>query len=191
MSDKSFDNLSDALNCDFIKDENLSTEDKIEKFSEVKETAKEMVTSTEHSLEDKEYIQFELKSLIQGGLNILDKLEQDISVGTKVRSHEVYFTGMNSIMNALKELRELNKVEIDISMAKDKSEGEKVGGVTVNQFYDSSSLLNMLKDAQQSNSLNEVTAEFQIEDTKRVNFRKKNERKEVADLSNVKSISEE
>ena len=191
MADKSFDNLSDALNVDFVKDENVETEDKIKKFEEVKDQAKDVLASTDYSLEDKEYIQMELKMLIQGGLTILDRLEQDISVGTKVRAHEVYFTGMNSIMGALKELRELNKTEIDIELAKQKQsrQGGLVGGMAVNQEYDSSSLLIMLKDAQENNSLNNVKAEFRIEDTGAVNIRKKTEKKEIVDMSGVETMT--
>jgi len=191
MADKSFDNLSDALNVDFVRDKNVKVEDKIKKFEVVKDAAKEALTSPEYSLEDKEYMQMELKMLTQGGLTILDRLEQDISVGTKVRSHEVYFTGMNSIMGALKELRELGKVEVDIKMAKEKQsrQGGIVGGMAVNQEYDSSSLLLMLKDAQKNNSLNDVEAKFRIEDTTGVNFRKKTEKKEVVDMSGVETMT--
>lgn len=173
MSDSTFDNLSDALNTDFVEDETVSVESKIEKYEEVKNKALDICNAKESNLEDKEYLRMELKSLISTGLVILDKLEQDISIGTHVRSHEVYFGGMNSIMNALKELRDLNKTEVELDIAKTKA--KKSGGAknVTNNIFTGKDLLKMINTAQSDNSLNEVKAEFNIEDKQSESFRDK------------------
>ena len=173
MSDETFNNLSDALNTDFVQDEDISNEAKIKKYEDVKNKAIDIFQAEETNLEDKAYLRAELKMLIHNGLVILDKLEQDISIGTHVRSHEVYFGGMHSIMGALKELRDLNKTEVELGVAKTKAVSGGAKNITNNNIFTGKDLLQMINSAQADNSLNTVKAEFDIEEKQGISFRDK------------------
>jgi hypothetical protein len=167
MSNEVYDKLDDVFNTEFENDGgNISST--IEKYEEakndlVKKTQNKMVD--DFTMEDKEYISFELKSLISNGIYVLEKLNEEIKTGVKPSYYDAYFNGVNSLREIMKELRELNKAVVDATATKYKMEGKskEAGNLTVNNFnLTGKQLLMKLNDAQKQSSLKEIKAEFQI-----------------------------
>lgn len=160
---EAFGNLSNAFETDYEEVDKL---DETLKTFEAKKNKLVEKLSTPSDLEDLEYMRFELKSLVEGGLNILQKLDEDIKIGSKVRSHEVYFSGVNSIRDTLKELRELNRTVVEIKLEEKRiAKGATPTNLQINNFLDSRQLLEMVNDAKKNSSLNEIKAEFIVTDS--------------------------
>lgn len=156
MKNEVFDGFADRLNTKYETNINQEIEELKEK--------KDKLVNSDNDLEDVEYMKFELKSLMSCGRMILDKLEEDIKIGSKVRNHEVYFMGINSLRDILKELRELNKTVVDVKM-KNKMTNVLANNVENNTLnIGSRELLQLIKNAQNTSQLKEITAEFNIVD---------------------------
>ena len=162
--EESFKGMTSAFNTDYVHDEEVS--EKMITDIEVRknEIANRIEKLPSVSLEDKDYMQIELKQLISGGFRILEVLEQDIKIGTKPRTHEIYSNGLDKIGNLLKELRELNKTVKQIEIDGIKAGNTHTADLTVTHKLDGRSILKMLKDAQTNNSLNEISADFEVDD---------------------------
>lgn len=165
----SFDNLDAALDTDFVTDDE-NTNKALARLEEKKNELVQRAESTDDiRIEDAEYMRYELKMLIMNSLCVLEKLSQDIQIGSKVREHEVYFSGVGSVRDIIKELRELDKNIADLKLAKQKTEKAESGKLnnngTINNFYVSNEELEEMMDhASKNNSLNDVEAKFQIND---------------------------
>jgi len=160
------DNLNKKLNINFQEEaENVKNE--ISKVEEKKNEIAKKVENTQLApitFEDKEYLLLEIRKLIASTGRILEKLEQDIKIGSPPRMYEVYSALTNAKVNQLRELRELNKMIMDMQFFADpqgkndsKSEKDEVTMKT-------SDLLKFVKEAQKQNQLNSVDAEFQVLD---------------------------
>jgi hypothetical protein len=91
---------------------------------EFKEKKNELVKRSEKvTLEDKEFLQDEIKQLIYQGKCVLDKINKDLKLGSQPRMFEVYGSVFNSVMTGIKELRELNKNVADIEIKHNPSGG--------------------------------------------------------------------
>ena len=162
--EESFKGMTSALDVDYVHDEVES-----EKLFNTMETKKNEIvqkvqTSTAITLEDQEYMQFELKSLIQGGMTILEVLSQDIKIGTKPSTHEAYFNGLDKVGKLVRELRDLNlsvkKLEID----EIKAGNTKSADVSVTHKLDGRAILKMLKKVKEESVLNTIDADFKVDD---------------------------
>lgn len=162
--EESFKGMTSAFNTDYVHDEEVNEK----MINEIEVRKNEIVNKIEKlpsvTLEDKDYMQLELKHLISGGFRILELLEQDIRVGTKPRTHEIYFTGLDKVGNLLKELRELNKTVKQLEIDEIKAGNTHTADLTVTHKLDGRSILKMLKNAQTNNSLNEISADFKVDD---------------------------
>ena len=171
-SNEVYDKLSDEFGTKFDSEDGSDITNTISQYEESKNELVKKVSSNEKSdfsLEDKEYISFELKCLISGGVKILETLTDDIKVGVKPSYYDAYFNGVNSLREIMKELRELNKAVVDAKSIEYKMDGraEGKGNLTVNNFnLTGKELLMKLSDAQKGSSLNEIKAEFKIDDEK-------------------------
>jgi hypothetical protein len=163
---KAFEKLSDALDVEFENEEITA------KAVEIKKSTKNIVDTLnkdEWSLDDKAYMEFEIKETIENIDSVMGQLRSDIKIGTPPRTHEVYATLAKIKIDALKELRELNRSVIDMKVAKAKTTGSSSssgsGNIQVNNYNMSSSeLLKMVKNAKNNNSMNEIEAKFQIDE---------------------------
>lgn len=163
-----FEGLDKSLNTNFE-----SALDDVEKsldtFNSKKELMVEKSKSGTYTLEDEEYLRFELKTLIQGSRIIMDKLERDIKIGSQPRVYEVYSALLKTTIDGLKELRELNKTVTDLEIESDKPKITKDGAQTINNTTNNviltgKDLLSMIKSAQQVNQLNAIEATFDFGD---------------------------
>lgn len=164
MPKSSIDKLNDAFDTTFKEDIDQAEKD-IEQIEERKNALVKQVETKEMSItfQDQQYMLMELKTLIQSTTNVLDKLEQDIRIGSPPRMYEVYATLTNSKTMQLKELRELNKMILEMSIFKEDekdSGGQKLGKDSVTMT--TKGLLDIIKQAQKENSMNKVEVEFDI-----------------------------
>jgi hypothetical protein len=174
-----FEALNDALNVDYDVDkeiENINAQS--ERFSAIRKEISDKEKNTE--LEDKEYLEFELKTLIANNRRVLDILEQDIKIGTKPRYHEVYATLTKSVLDGIRELRELNKTIADIKFQKEKLEVRKMQNslpstqmAHVNFQLTGKDLFDMINIAKRSSQLNAVDAVFEVDSAAVISEKKK------------------
>lgn len=170
-----FEGLDDALNIDYeaVDKELTEINDRSNQLEESKkEIAKHKQDDLDATIEDKEYLAMELKMIIQNSRNILEVLEQDIKIGTKPRYHEVYATLTKSVLDGLKELRELNNNVAQLKLQKEKlnikraSANDKTSmqiGTQVNMQMTGGDFFKMVEDAKKQSSLNNIEPTFDLE----------------------------
>jgi len=167
------DLISEALNTSFKPEESELNIPNINNEIQALEKTKEKAKKKAFSLEDKEYLEFELKSLIASNQNIKTRLEDELmKQGTKASMFEVYTLVCNTIQNALRELRQLNRDIVDISIAERRmtvretetgvTKNQITGPVTVNNSYilNSNDIDKMIREAQQNSQLNAIEVNF-------------------------------
>ena len=164
-----FEGLDKKLNASF--DSQLDDVEKsLDEFNQKKTEMVEKSKAGKYTLEDEEYMRFEIKTLIQGSRTIMDKLEQDIKIGSQPRVFEVYSALLKTTFDGLKELRELNKTVADLEIESDKpkigAENKTINNTTNNFVLTGKDLLSMINQAKEENSLKEVTATFELGDAK-------------------------
>ncbi len=109
-----FDKLNDSLDIDF-EEATLQVEDNINKKNEIAEKVQAMILSSaepnnqKYTLEDKEYIKFELQSLIENNKRVMMSLQAELKIGAPPRTYETYAVLSNSTVSIIKELMVLNK----------------------------------------------------------------------------------
>lgn len=160
-----FEGIDDALNIEYEEDETLKS------ATEINTKLTNLITKSDSSddeIDDKEYLELELKMLIQSTRNIMTVLEQDIKVGSKPRYHEVYATLTKTLIDGIKELRELNQSKINNKInrkkleIKEKSIKNNLPQQTLNLQLSGSDLFKMLETAKSASTLNTVNADFEI-----------------------------
>lgn len=118
MSQTPFEPLNDALNVDYDGDELVKKAERdIIKLSSTTDKISDSTT-----LADKEYMEMELKTLIQSLNFVMERLEEDAKVGAKPRVFEVYATMAKAVLDAVKELRDLHLSIENIKLSKEKLE---------------------------------------------------------------------
>jgi hypothetical protein len=153
-----YEKISDALGITYEEDKKLPV---------VTKTAP-LKTIEDPKIDDLDYMKMEIKSLIENGVNTLEKLSEDIKIGTSVRSHEVYFNGLGSVRELIKELKELN---IDnMKAGKESAKEGVVNNTQINNFFSGKDLAEMMKKAKKNSQMNDIVAEFKIDDTEFKNF---------------------
>ena len=163
-----FEGLDKSLNTNF--DSALDDVEKsLDSFNSKKGAMVEKSKNGTYTLEDEEYLRFELKTLIQGSRVIMDKLEKDIKIGSQPRVYEVYSALLKTTIDGLKELRELNKTVTDLEIESDKPKITKDGAQTINNTTNNviltgKDLLSMIRSAKEVNQLNTIEAKFELGD---------------------------
>lgn len=167
-----FEGLDDALETTYDPDKTLEdANNSIQKY----ETAKVAVIS-ETTLADKEFMELELKSSIHTMKTVLSVLQEDIKIGSQPRMFEVYATLSKSVLDGIKELRDLNMdienlkikqeaIRIKRMLAEPKANGSNGGNQTNVMILGGNDLFNMINSAKQNSQLNEIDAEFDVGDT--------------------------
>lgn len=174
------DNLCEVF--DIEHSENVVNET-AEKIQEVKAGVMEQ----KYNLEDKEYIRYELQSLIEVNRKVLDTLAEQCKLGCPPRMYEVFSGLSNTIAGNLMELAKLNKMVTDyqvretdeamkqvameqrgqllLAKAKQQAPGQGPTLIQNNTYqFASSDLLNMLKE------LNVEKKKTEIEDLPQFNL---------------------
>ncbi len=163
QSNASYDKMADSLDTDFDGEIDVEEEmrGEIEKVGELK---KDIVNMEDYQLEDAHYMEQQIKKALHGLKYVSDKLEQEIKVGCKPRFFEVYATLANAKMAAIKELRELRKIILDIKVKLETSDPAGKQTNIQNNYLDAKAVRELVKEASSKNSMKKIKAEFKIED---------------------------
>lgn len=163
MSDnESFDKIAGELGSTFDPQKEFNKQ--TDKITKVKN--KLVCNDTDNlTLEDVEYMELELKEVLEGLQRVMDTLEQEIKIGSKAIMFEVYSTLTTSKINAVRELRELRKTIVDIKFKNKKSEDKQKPTNNVTMVFNSiQDVLEASKNAKKNSSLNSIDADFKIEE---------------------------
>lgn len=173
------DKLSETFNTNYeptVNEKIVEVQQELKTLEERKTEIKSKIKN-EITVEDREYIEYEIKSLIESNRNVMISLEQELTrPGTKASFFEVYSMVSNTVLNALRELRDLNKLIIDAAIAQRKlavlentrflkeTSGNQPQVTNNTLILDSKSLFKMIDDAKRNSSLNDVNADFKLEE---------------------------
>lgn len=140
------------------------------------EKKKAKLISKVQNMQDKEYLEFELKDLIASNQAIKKRLEDELlKPGTKSSYFEVYTMISSSILASLRELRQLNNDIVHMGLTERKIDlKEKELGImsknplagstiTNNLFLDASALDKMITDARERSEFSKIKAEFTVD----------------------------
>lgn len=171
------DPISQALNTTFD-----TVEDCDKQIAEINqeivsiEKKKEKLKSKIQNMQDKEYLEFELKDLIASNQAIKHRLEDELlKPGTKSSYFEVYTMISTTILSTLRELRQLNMDIVHMCQSERKldikerelgvlSKNPLAGSsITNNLFLDASALDKMISDAREKSEFKQVKAEFTVD----------------------------
>ena len=112
-------------------------------------------------LADQEYMRNHLKTIIINTNTVINKLENEIKIGTHPRTHEVYGKLIQALTGAIKELRELNTTIVELKMKDnrlDNNIANKKISLTANQ------LLDMIDKAKKSSQINAIEVDFTVDE---------------------------
>jgi len=168
-----FKGLNENFDTSYDEKETKKEISKIENNIKDIDTKKKELKKNLVVMNDVPYIKEELMQLITSSKSILEKLEDDIKVGSPARMYEVYATLLNSITNELKELRQLNydAAQLEIEQNKQKSLSELNPNDKV--LLSSSALLDMIHSAGKVSEMNRIEVDFEIEDSYDESIKKK------------------
>lgn len=136
-------------------------------FDSLSQKKNELVKSKTTGLEvlnDEVELREGLKNIITKAELVMEKLEQDIKIGSKPYTHKVYGELLKSVTEAYRELR-----EVDTAIFKAKVEANKImspkdvpqgGKITMN----AEQLLDLVNKARETSTMKEIKADFVIED---------------------------
>jgi len=150
-----FDKLSNEFNTPAIQE----PEKQIQVFEQQKKDLVEKTTQI-RTLEDKTFLQTEIKSLIENSKKVLETVQKDIKIGTAPRTIEVYAKLLSSVIEGIKELRELNQAIANMTMFRDP---EEIPKASVNIKMTAKELMQMMKDAKETSQIKAVEAKFSVE----------------------------
>lgn len=153
---ETFDKLSNEFNTPPVTE---STNTEIQSFEQQKKELIERSTQI-RTLEDKQYLQTEIKSLIDNSKRVLDTIQKDIKIGSPPRMAEVYAKLLSSTIEGIRELRELNQAIANMQMFRDPDEQPKA---SINVKMTGKDLMQMIKDAKETSQIKAVEASFSVE----------------------------
>ena len=137
-----------------IGNELTSLSEKTEQISNALTTAR---------IQDAEFLEREIKSVMLSSRRVLETVEKNIKIGASPRDVEVYATLINAITGQFKELRNLNE-----SMAKLVLENKKQNLEEVKEDHkmmlSSTDALDMLMQARMNSKTNAIDADFDVLD---------------------------
>lgn len=171
-----FEGLDSKLNTNFHEALD-NVESALDNFNNKKTEMIEKSKIGEYTLDDEEYLRFELKTLVQGSRLIMDKLERDIKIGSQPRIYEVYSALLKTTIDGLKELRELNNNVTNFKVIADKPKlamiqaansaklpAPTVNNTTTNVILTGKDLLSMIKSAKDESTIHAIDATFEFGD---------------------------
>jgi len=164
--DGTFDKLNDKFNTSFTT--SSSEIDKIEEeIQEIEDKKNELIVrsnKTDLVIKDQDYLEEEIKELIDNSKTVLQKLQNDIKIGSPARMYEVYAELLNSVLNQYKELRELNKMIESMKIMSGAGFRPSVEEKDNKISLTSDQLIDVVNKAKKNSQLNAIDASFEIEE---------------------------
>lgn len=143
-------------------------ERKVSAFEVVKNEIMNVDISKELEFEDKEFIEENLKSVIEIGSTVLQVGAANVRPGSHATHIQGFAAMMSSMISALKELRDFKKMIHDMKVMANPQLLEPPKPTVQNNIMinDLSSLTKLLKEAKAKSKLTEVEAKFEVEEGK-------------------------
>ena len=105
-TNESFQKMDEAFGTEF---DGAELDNQLKVLEDEKSKAITKIDDGIETLEDKEYLQEELKMIISSAMEVLTICKENIKIGSNARDKEVYFGGVSKVVEAIKELRELKR----------------------------------------------------------------------------------
>lgn len=172
---ESFEKLNNLFDTESGITENLKeVKNELQTINQKKNEIKEIVQKNEvgFSIEDQGFLIEATKKLMESTDNVMQKLEQDIKIGSSPRMYEVFSFLANSKVNQLRELRELYKMILEMSIFNEEDSNKSKNENDVSMT--ATDLLKVIKEAQKSSSLNAIEATFKVVENEEEQKEKKN-----------------
>lgn len=143
-------------------------ERKVSAFEVVKNEIMNVEVNKELEFEDKEFIEENLKSVIEIGTTVLQVGAANVRPGSHATHIQGFAAMMSSMISALKELRDFKKMVHDMKVMANPHLLEPPKPTIQNNIMvnDLSSLTKLLKEAKAKSKLGEIEAKFEVEDGK-------------------------
>lgn len=171
---KPFENLEDAFDVPCVMDNDPIEISDVEekKTKNINTTSVQPATNKKTIIADESYIRFKMMELIESSTRVLEKLEDEIKVGTGDRTFEVYSELADSVNKQLVALTDMNS-----AVEKAKLERKKLllkeKAITVGSFKENtkiamtaSQINALIRDATEASELKEIDAHFKVESYK-------------------------
>lgn len=163
-----YSGLNEKLNSSFNFDE---TVDNLKKDIQIVDQKKNEISTTIKSsqyLVDQEYLLTDIKTLIQINRNVLEKLDQDIKIGSDARKYEVFAELSTSIVNQYRSLIELNKIIYD-AKKKEELQANMIAPKEKDKIVMShTQLIDMIQTARDSNQMKKIDIKFDVKPDKEI-----------------------
>jgi hypothetical protein len=143
-------------------------ERKVSAFEVVKNEIMNVEVNKELEFEDKEFIEENLKSVIEIGTTVLQVGAANVRPGSHATHIQGFAAMMSSMISALKELRDFKKMIHDMKIMANPQLLEPPKPTIQNNIMvnDLSSLTKLLKEAKAKSKLGEIEAKFEVEEGK-------------------------
>lgn len=166
LGNEIFDKISDKLNTTY--DPEMEIKDLSKELDAFEDKKKELLATPINqirTIEEKEEIEKDLKSLIEYGKDVLKILKEDLRIGSEARKFEVFAQMLNSTSGALKELIAFKKMIYDIQVFQDPQGPipNQSPGAELKIKMTGKELAKLIIDAEKNNSLNNIDAKFNVD----------------------------
>lgn len=143
-------------------------ERKVSAFEVVKNEIMNAEIHKELDFEDKEFIEENLKNVIEIGSNVLQVGASNVRPGSHATHIQGFAAMMASMISALKELRDFKKMIHDMKVMANPELLEPPKPTVQNNIVvnDLSTLTKLLKEAKDKSKLGEIEAKFEVEEGK-------------------------
>jgi hypothetical protein len=148
---ESFKSISDSLNTTFSFGENDDTDKKLQVFEEKKNELMALDVKKEvKTIEDKEFIDFTIKKMIDIGITVLETAAKDIKIGSKFGKIEEFSEAFRSVLESIKELKVFKKMIFDMNLDEPTTNPKNV---TINNIFTSGELLREIDNDKNKSSI--------------------------------------
>lgn len=164
---KKFKNLSKSLDTDF-KENEKSVSKKMKQLNQLVEKKENLLSTdlTKVELKDMKFMEKEIKNCINSINTVMEKLEEDIRIGSPPRMYEVFSDLARTKVGSVRELRLLQETISEIKfkmMNQDSGNGGTINNNNV--FISSSDMTQLIKKAKKNSSVNKIEPNFDLEDS--------------------------
>jgi 23S rRNA A2030 N6-methylase RlmJ len=163
----SMEKISEVLNTTFEQDMEIA-----EKQRKIIDAKKQIVAKKEETglivLDDQEEIKNGLRAVIANLEEVMQKLQDDIKIGSKVFSHQVYSQCAKELRECYKEMAEIDRsifdcrLKLQQELSKNNKGSSKKSDDSQSISMTAGQLADMLENARKNSSMNSIDATFKV-----------------------------
>lgn len=168
--EQAFDELLNTLNKENIDLSASSSEMALDIIDHKRQQLQQVLEQkTEITIEDRDYLKTTLKTLIELTLGVLEDARTDLKIGAAASQREAFAKLADSFLNQLKELKDLNKMLLDINLLHGDPD-EEIGEQKEEKELKvtSTEMLEFFKKVKKDSELNSIEAKFDIQEEKEI-----------------------